>query len=87
MRFDAALRAAHDGGCFGQVHLLPVTQQEGFPLTRGQKLQFLFDLAQCLAALRLVFAAFLRMECVGCQQVQQRVGVRVALCVVKIIQV
>ncbi len=46
MGFDAAFRTTHGQGCFGYVQSLPVTQQEGFPLTRGEIFQGRLDQVQ-----------------------------------------
>src|SRR5574337_237981 len=37
MRLDAAFGTTHRGGGLGDVEFFPVTQQEGFALTRGQR--------------------------------------------------
>ena len=68
MCFHASLRAAHRCGRLGSVHVLPVTQKEGFPLTRRELLQRLFNGRHGLGLLeggeRLIFAngAVLRFE-------------------------
>ena len=43
VRLDAALGATHDRRRFRDVHVFPVTQQEGFALTRRQFADFLVD--------------------------------------------
>ena len=39
MRLDAAFGATHSGSGLGNIQFFPITQQEGFTLTRGQVLQ------------------------------------------------
>src|SRR6478672_11527429 len=56
MRFYTALGASHRFGRFGHVHVLPVTHEEGFPLTRRELLYLLVDQAQGLRTFDLVRA-------------------------------
>lgn len=53
MRFNAALRAAHHGRGFGNVHILPVTQQECLALTPRQGFQCLFNNSNNLSLFKL----------------------------------
>jgi hypothetical protein len=69
---DAAFRAPHRGGGFGNVHLLPVTHQKGLALTGRQGLDLGFDLVQDLGAPGAVLGAFDRLAgAVGDQAFQQ----------------
>jgi len=54
MRLDAALGAAHDTGCFGNIHIFPVTQKESFTLTRWQRFYLFFNYPKELRLLELV---------------------------------
>src|SRR5438067_2309839 len=54
MCFYTALGATHRFGRFGHVHVLPVTHEEGFPLTRREFLYLFFDQAQGLCAFDLI---------------------------------
>ena len=58
MRFDTALRATHGHSSFGKVHLLPITQQEGFSLTWRQFLNFRLNLVKNLFSVGLILRAF-----------------------------
>ena len=55
--FDASLRTTHRFSRLGHVHILPVTHEEGFPLT-CRELSCFFDQAQGLRALVLVRTRF-----------------------------
>jgi hypothetical protein len=56
VRFHTALGASHRFGRFGHIHVLPVTHEEGFPLTRRELLYLVVDQAQGLLAFDLVRA-------------------------------
>jgi hypothetical protein len=43
MRFYTALGASHCFGRFGHIHVLPVTHEEGFALTRREFLYLVLD--------------------------------------------
>src|SRR5438067_13932617 len=58
MRFHTTLGATHRFGRFGHVHVLPVTHEEGFPLTRREFLYLFFDQAQGLRAFDLICTRF-----------------------------
>ena len=58
MGFDAALGAAHRTGGFSNVHIFPVTHEEGFPLTCWQNLNFFLNVMQSLCPLRLALGIF-----------------------------
>ena len=52
MGLYASFRAAHCLCCFGGVHPFPITQQEGFPLTRGKPVELMFNQADDLFLLQ-----------------------------------
>src|SRR5574340_658832 len=52
MGLDAAFGAAHDCSCLRHIHIFPITQQEGFPLTRRQAFQSLFNQSKSLGPLQ-----------------------------------
>src|SRR4051812_11611442 len=56
VRFYTTLGASHRFGRFGHVHVLPVTHEEGFPLTRRELLYLFIDQAQGFGAFDLVCA-------------------------------
>ena len=58
MRFDTALGATHGSRRFGNVHFLPVTHEEGFPLTSGQLLDLDFNFLENLATFHGGLGAF-----------------------------
>jgi hypothetical protein len=49
MRLDTSLRTAHRSSGLGDIEFLPVTQQEGFPLTPWQLRHLRFDGKQDLS--------------------------------------
>jgi hypothetical protein len=48
MGLDTSLRTAHRSSGLGDIEFLPVTQEERFPLTTWQFLDFRFDRKQDL---------------------------------------
>ncbi len=72
---DAAFGTSHGSGRFRDVHILPVTQQEGLALTGGQALDFFLDDAHGLHALEPVGAALGGLRSRLALQRLQQVGV------------
>ena len=58
MCLDTAFGATHDLGGLGHVELFPVTQQEGFALTRRQLHDFVFNFVKGLGAAGAVLGTF-----------------------------
>ena len=75
MCFNTSFRAAHGRCSFCNVHLFPVTHEEGFSLTCGELFNLKFYDFQDLGASQLVLAAFAALSIVGNAQGFQQVEI------------
>ena len=87
MRFDAALRATHGRRRFGNVQLLPITHQKGFPLTSGQFAYFILDGQQNLCPFCDLFSTFGSRVAVSMLHSLQQIKVSVLILRVEVAQV